>query len=71
MHEGNSQQLYHKFLDFCSSQKKTLMFHHLLEKLYNKFVESYIDQEHILIDMVIFLLLLTHFFSFKMIRNES
>ena len=54
MHESNYQLLYYVFLDFCSSQEQTLMFHHFLEKINHTLVESYIDQEHILIDKVIF-----------------
>ena len=54
MHEGNSEQLYYIFLHFCSSKEQTFMFPHFLELLYHTFVESSIDQEHILIDKVIF-----------------
>ena len=42
------------FLDFSSSPKQTLMFHHFLEQLHHTFTESYIDQKHIVIDKVIF-----------------
>ena len=31
MHEGNCQIFCYIFLDFCSSQEQTLMFHHFLE----------------------------------------
>ena len=50
MYEGNHQLLHYTFLDFCSSQEQTLMSHHFLELLYHRFAESYIDQEHILIE---------------------
>ena len=62
MHEGNSGQLYFTFLDFYSSKEQTLMFHHFIESLYHTFVESYIDQEHISIDKVIFKLCAYIFF---------
>ena len=54
MHEDNFRQLYYKFLDFSRSKEQTLMFHHFLESLYHIFVESYIDNEYISIDQVIF-----------------
>ena len=54
MHGSNSRQLYYTFLDFSSSKEQTLMFHYFLELFYHTFVESYIDQEHISIDKVIF-----------------
>ena len=31
MNQGDSKLLYYIFLDFCSSQEPTLMFHHFLE----------------------------------------
>ena len=42
MYEGNYQQLYYTFVDFCSSQGQILMFHHFLEQLDHKYVEPYI-----------------------------
>ena len=70
MDEGNYQLLYFTILDFFVSQEQTLMFHHFLEQLYHTFAESYIDQEHILIDKVIFQLHASHFFNFKIIMNK-
>ena len=70
MHDGNYQQLYHTFIDFCSSQEQILKFSHFLELLYHTFVESYINQEYILLQMVIANSMFTYFFSFKLIRNE-
>ena len=52
MHEGNYQLLYFTFLDFCSSQEETLMLHPFLQELFRTFLESYINQERILIDKV-------------------
>ena len=52
-HEGNYQQLYHTFFDFCSSQEQTLT-DHFLEQLNHAFVEPYIDQGHILLQKFIF-----------------
>ena len=49
MHEGNYQQIYHTFVDFCTSQEQIMTFHQFLEQLYHTFVESYIEQEHILL----------------------
>ena len=43
-----------KLFEFCRSEEQNLMFHHFLEQLYLTFVESYIDQEHILLEKVIF-----------------
>ena len=59
--EGNYQLLYYTFLDFCSNHKQILMIHHFLGEFYHIFLESYIDQEHILIDKVIFNYILTQF----------
>ena len=42
-YEANYQQLYHTFVDFCSSWNRTESF---LELLYHKFVESSINEEH-------------------------
>ena len=70
MHDGNYQQLYHTSVDFCSSQEQIPKFRHFLELLYHTFVESYINQEYILLQMVIINSMFAYCFSFKMIRNE-
>ena len=70
MHKGIYQLLYYTFLDFCSCQEQTRMFHYFLELLHHTFVESYINQEHILIDKVFFNCMLTHFMTFRAIRNK-
>ena len=62
MHEDNSQGLFYTFLDFCSSQEHTLMFQYFLELLNDLFVDSYIYEELILIDKVIFLIACVHIF---------
>ena len=62
MYEDNSQGLFYTFLDFCSSQEHTLMFQYFLELLNDLFVDSYIYEELILIDKVIFLIACVHIF---------
>ena len=54
MHEGNYQLLCYIFLDFSSSKEQILMSHYFPKNLYYTSVESYIDQEHILLENTTF-----------------
>ena len=66
MHLHSDQQLYFKCFDFCC-YTLYLVFHHFLPKLY---FESYVDQEHILLQMANFELYVYTVFRFMVTRTN-
>ena len=55
----------HFFIFVAGCQEQSLIYHHFLKYPYQTFVESCIDQEHILLEKWFFNCMLTHFFIFN------